>query len=521
VADAATAPNRSQLPEFARVIASQEESKALEILQRQHPDYAIRRNNWQVLLDAYEATGGFLDGSYLWMYPRENSSSHEDRKKMARYHNYLEPLVDLYVRFIWTQGVKRNSKNQEYNDWTENIDGVGTTLDDLLKRALSIGLVHGHAGTLVDRLDIEPTGPAKVDDQAPAIANVFPAISIPDWRFDHHELVAVKLYEAGPQPGIAQELPEGEDAIQYLLWDLEGWARFDSDGQLIGGAMPNLGMVPLIVLRPKPSYISFMLGRPLVQSAKVLGALFNRSSEEDEVLRNQAFSVLAVSVPDDGDVAQVKKDLGNTIGTTDAIVAKGQIQYVTPDQAVAENIRNNHQYLVQELFRAAHIRFKRDSLAAESGESIRLQQSELNETLQGIAKQIEEHERKVARAWFAWMTPGEPEAAQAAYEAAQIETTYPSEFFQDNLITDLEAWAEAIRMNLGPTMNKRVKKAAVQRIDPNIPPDELEQINKEIEGMSDEELQNIPTMLLDKGDPEDPNGGVAPPAASDQGDGFA
>lgn len=316
----------SVTPDFAKIIAGEVPDKALKILQIEHPDYTTRKNSWHVLFDAFEGSGGFLDGSYLWPYPREDRGTQDSgfgaRMHMARYHNYLETLVDLYVRFIWTQGVKRSSKSDEFNAWTENVDGQNTTLDEHLKQLASVALVHGHSGTLVDKTSDPPEGQTKADERATVIATIFTALAIPDWRFDREGLKAVKLIEQAEPPGLTEELPTGDEAIQYLLWGREGWARFDGKGTLTNADMPDLGLVPFVILRPKPSYLSQMLGRALVSNANVVRALFNRASEEDEVLRTQAFSLLTVAVPPDGDVAAAKADLGSVVGTSKAIVVR-------------------------------------------------------------------------------------------------------------------------------------------------------------------------------------------------------
>jgi hypothetical protein len=466
-------------------------SGRLHVLQLTHPDYAARKASWEILLDAFEGSGGFLTGDYLWEYAREDSSDYNSRKAMARYHNYLESLVDIFVRFLWTQGVKRESENEELQAWFENVDGRGTKVDELLKQLLSVSLVHGHGGLLIDKTPEEPTGQTQADDRGQIIASVFTALAIPDWRIGRHGLEAVKLFEPAPPPPITEAIEAGEDALQYLLMDREGFARFDSEGNLVSAGTPNLGLVPLVILRPKPSYISAMTGRALVNNANIIRALFNRASEEDEVIRAQAFSVLTVSVPQDGNVDDAKASLGSTIGTAKALVVKGDIKYATPDQSVAGTIRENIAYLVQELYRAAHVRISRDSAAAESAEAIRLQHTELNEMLQGLAKSLQAAERAMVRAWFAWATPTY-EQAERAFEQSGFEATYPTEFFVGSLMEDLEAWAEAVRLDLGESMARRIKRRAVRRIDPDIPAAELAVIDEEIEAMGADDLNPPP-----------------------------
>jgi hypothetical protein len=38
----------------------------------------------------------------------------------------------------------------------------------------------------------------------------------------------VKLLECAPAPDITEPIPTGDDDTQYLLWDRDGWARFDA-----------------------------------------------------------------------------------------------------------------------------------------------------------------------------------------------------------------------------------------------------------------------------------------------------
>lgn len=477
------------MPQFVSDLVGTDE-RLRSILERNHPEYDAHLESWLVLLDAFEATGGFLDGTYLWPYPREEEADYVQRKEMARYHNHLEALVDIYVRFLFTQGVKRTSKNAQYDAWTQNVDGAGLTLTELMKRFVCFGLVHGHAATLVDKTDDAPVDQTKAGERAQVVASVFTATAITDWRFDKQGLAAVKLLEDAPVLTLAEEQPE-DDPKQYLLWDREGWARFDAEGDIITSDTPGLGLVPLVVLRPKPRYLSRMLGRPLISNANILRALFNRTSEEDEVLRSQAFSVLTVEVPQGGNVAQARQDLGDVLGTAKALVVQGEVDYKTPDQSVPGTLRENIGYLVQELYRSAHVRFRKDSIQAETAEAIRLQQAELNEALQSLGTACQHAEKAIARAWFGWNTATK-EQADAAFLAADVQAEYPREFFLDALMTDIDAWAESIRLDLGPTMTRRIKKKAVRRIEPDMPQDVQTQIDQEIDEMpvvSQAELQ--------------------------------
>jgi hypothetical protein len=377
-------------PSFVAALTS-DETDAKAILSLEHPLYSQRKESWQTLIDAYEASGGFLDGSYLWAYPREEVNGYTARQKQARYHNYTEALIDLYTRFLWTDGVKRESSSDEYNQWLSDVDGAGTDIDSLLKQMVSFALAAGHSGVLIDKTADEPADQTMAGERARVVASVFNAVSIPDWRYANNELIAVKLLEASPPTGITEEHPDA--STQFLLWDAEGFARFDAEGHLLSAGVPGLGRVPFVAYRPRPSYVDPMLGRGLISNANVVKAIFNRCSEEDEVMRAQAFSLLTVEVPNDADLGEARAAVG-IVGASKGLVVRGKVKYETPDQNVPKSIRENTSFLIRELYRAAGVRFAKDGLAAESGESIRLQFSELNENLQGVAKTLADVERR-------------------------------------------------------------------------------------------------------------------------------
>jgi hypothetical protein len=476
LADTPVAP----LPPFANRLLNEKEDDRADILSAEHQDYATNRDHWQIMLDAFEGVGGFQDGEYLWPYRNETRDDYAKRQQMARYHNYVEAIIDLYVQHTYTQEPTRVTESEDLKEWWTDVDGSGTPITDFLKQCLALALAAGHTGVLMDATREEPVGPARADQRARPYLVRYVATAIPDWRTTNDTVTGIKLREAVPDGSIIDPPAEGAAAYRYLLWDVDGWARFDHVGDLVDGAVTALGIVPFDVVRPKRSVLRPFTGRSLFSNAKIVQALFNRHSEEDEVLRNQAFSLLTVEVPQDGDVEQARKQLGTELGSTRAVVVRGRTSYISPDMAVPEQVRNNSLQLIRELYRVAHMRYERDTLAAESAEAIRLQFKELNEFLQGMAAELQRLEHQLARFYFHWTSPT-PEAAEAAYLAAKVSVSYPDEFFLADLRLDLDAWAQAITMDLGDTMTRRLKKKAVRRVEPEISVEDAKVIDAEID----------------------------------------
>jgi hypothetical protein len=467
---------------------SEDDRKA--VAQHQHAHFVERAGSYRRLLDAYEGIGGFLDGEYLVKYPNELPDEYTDRQAMARYHNYYRALVNIYVRHVFRKGVVRTADGlEELQAWWTNVDGAGTDIDRFMMRGAKLALAAGISGALVDKEPIPAVGPSKADDVAQVIASWFTATSILDWIVRAGELRAVKLQECAPRASI---LDADDDTEQMLVWvageagEPGAWVRLDADGDVLQSSGDNgaatLDFVPLAIVRPDPSAEQPFLGYALGGDGKVFVSLLNRCSEEDQVLRDQAFSILACNVGKDGDVAQAKQQLGTDIGTTRALVTAGDISYVTADMAAPEQIRKNIEFLIREIYRMAHVRFEEDSKDAQSGESIRLQFTELNEQLANLAGVLEDAELQMARAWYAWTHPGDRATVEAGFAAANVSIQYPREFFLADLLQELQKWANAIKMDLGPTFEHYIKNRVVDELAPGLAGDLRETIKNEIEG---------------------------------------
>lgn len=460
------------------------EDDRASVLAHVHPHYTEYSESYRRLLDAYEGSGGFLDGEYLHKYPNEIEGDFTARKAQTRYHNYYRALVNIYVRHVFRATITREAKDDALTAWWLNVDGAGTSIDQFMQRGAKLALAAGISGALVDKESIPATGPSRAEDTAQVVASWFAAPSIIDWDLRAGELIGVKLLEATPRQGLLDT--EAEADGQTLLMNEEGWVRVDAEGNILdasGAAGDWIGRVPLAIVRPDPAAEHPFLGHGLGGDGKVFVSLFNRCSEEDEVLRAQAFSILTVNVPDGGDVAQVKKDIGNDIGTTRALIVKGQADYITPDMGAPKEIRTNIEFLIREIYRMAHVRFSRDSADAESADSIRLQHTELNEQLANLAAVLQDTERQMARFWFAWTHPGDREAVDAAFDALGVNIQYSHEFFVADLLEELDKWAQAIKLDLGVEFEHFAKKRAVDQLAPSLDEPTKTKVYAEIDGM--------------------------------------
>lgn len=470
-------------------LRSKSEQDRKPALDAVHPKYAELGQHWQVLLDALDGTGGFATGEYLWKFPSELTivdpatsgltskavtvDEFAQRKGQARYHNFVEALVDLYVRYLFSTPPDRKSSNADLEAFWTNVDGAGLSMDDFVRRALAMALATSHCGALVDKTPDQPEGPSKADEAGHVYVTLYPPTSIPDWRIREGELRSIKLRECVTSDDITETNTEG---YRYLLWDTEAWARFEEDGKSTAGGEGEafdehgLGLVPFAFLVPKPSVVDPSVGRPLIGNAKIVQALFNRCSEEDHVLRGQAFSQLVATLPPEAtadDVTLTQKTISASYGVQRAIVVKGTLDFITPDMAAPAQVAENIQFLIREMFRAAHVPFDNESREAESAEAIALKTRALSQMLQGTAAACAAFERQIAKYYLSW-TITDTAKLDDEFEKAKVEIVYPREFSTESLLNDLEAWGQAILAVHSDSFRKRIEKKIAKRVDPDV-----------------------------------------------------
>jgi hypothetical protein len=448
-----------------------------------HPAVKSLRPQWAIALDAYDGDGGFLDGAYIWRFPRELDGEFLNRRTQARYHNYAATLVDYYTRKVFGDEIQRETSDPALEAWWTNVDGAGTDFSTYMRQALAKALAAGFVPILADKSRDDATGPAVADERAQVFLTRYLPTAVLDWRLDRdEELIAIKLLEDAPSTDI---LDTDDREPRVLLWDRDEWVRVtetDNDQATIEREPTNLGRVPLVTLRPFRHARWPLIGRPLLGDAGILRALYNRASEQDDVVRNQAFSVFVVTLPATGevDVEKAKAALGSEIGATRALFTYGGGSYQTPDMAVATTLEAHQSFLIRELYRIAHIPYDRNSADAQSADAIRLQHEELASVLQGVASECQRVEIELCKLFYAWTT-ATPDLAAAAFEAAKVSITYPDEFFSADPQVELDVLTAAATAVPAPTFEKHVQKIIVSRVAPSLDQATRDTIDQEID----------------------------------------
>lgn len=157
-----------------------------KILLKTHSRYEEFLPKWELFLDCYQGVGM---SRRLKKHIRESIESLKVRKERMYYLNYCEPVIDLYIHYIFskpairkvdksTEGISNYSKSRQprseihakaniiedsgvthdasdqvkgdWDNWLKNVDRKGNDIDRFMSHAGRFALALGHSHILVD-----------------------------------------------------------------------------------------------------------------------------------------------------------------------------------------------------------------------------------------------------------------------------------------------------------------------------------------------------------------------------------
>lgn len=302
-------------------------------------------NLYTFTTEAYEGSGGFRNGNYIYKFARE--LEYETRKKMATYINFVKSVADsLYVPVFATPAT-RVCNDDLYNAFLENCDNSGNNIQSVLKNAGKWTTLHGLCFIVMDTFKDAPdiTAVAIEERKFPYIY-IKTADEVVDYEIDQWgRLVNVTFYDG-------MESIEGEKYQTYRLWDEEKSYRFyKKDDKIIsmGVDFHNLGVMPVIACQKTIDYNNLLTDPPFYDIASLSRAIYNGTSELNNIQRQQAFSLLILPTHNQNPDVELG---ANSILCIDPNATQSP-SFISPDAAIMAGIRDNVESLIKALLDSA------------------------------------------------------------------------------------------------------------------------------------------------------------------------
>ncbi|MBL8445062.1 MAG: hypothetical protein JNK52_13525 [Zoogloeaceae bacterium] len=291
------------------------------------PEFSATR--FRFIAEALEGTGGFrpavgIDAkgnpsapqhTYLVRYPRESEVKFARRNEVAWYQSHLASACERFASYLSARSASRDTFSPLYSAMADDINGCGDEIDVFWHSFAVQAKARGSMLLLVD-------APSAIQE---TLADQIAQRTLPVWHPIPPEKIAdYQMGDDGRFEWVSFSgryvIPDGEEVAALWRFDRNGWQVKRGDDMLDGGEH-GLGECPVLIFTESgefPCYGSF------AQIADLSRRLFNLTSELDEILRAQTFSLLTYQVPPESAHQFDAGAVSEAIGTHNMLVHNGQ-----------------------------------------------------------------------------------------------------------------------------------------------------------------------------------------------------
>lgn len=501
------------------------EQELLKKLRQRRDDYDQELTWHRFLLDAYTGAGGFSgkvvqpataflgwaayvysnasisyaiaqsarETSYLDRYPREDEVKFSRRRDVAHYSNYVATILDLFMGYLLSrEGKRENTKGVE--KWMDDVDGQRTKWDQLLSDVVKPRTAL--LGWMPMMFDMPPT-PAGVVTKAqandagiePRAIPLYPA-NLLDWECDQNgrfawaKILITTRRRPSPLGGALR-------VQKFLIWYPDHVETYEAVGPEDKGdeAMViaediqshSFGEVPLVIWRNKPTPDDPVRGLGMVDTVALSNRrLFNLNSEFDEHLRQQVFALLQVPYSGTTPPAELIGGTDNAVGLGPGTT--GEYKYIAPPGSVAATYETRIEKTIDGLYRMAGVENDQVTNVDASGLARAYAFEKTNRRLGSSAEQFACSEKRALEVAGRGLGVS-PETL------AEMEISPPSDFRIEDLATEIKNALDAITIELPRTAKLWLKKRVIGKLLPNLPDDQVELIEAELEQMANADDQ--------------------------------
>ena len=422
---------------------------------------------YELLDNAYRASGGFETGEYLIPHPSERAEKYVRRKNMSYFINYVKPVVDAHVNPIFKTEPMRSGLSSTASLFEKDVDGKKTTLTRFMKKAAIRAKLHGVEFIVVDMEQVEEdrllTEKDVVDQRLyPYLYLVSPA-QVTNWYTDKlGRLVSISYTIDNyvlDKDGNAVNKPETWTWTNTVCKKVV-------DGETQTFQNP-VGIIPIIPLYGAINDSNNLIPQSdLYAIARTNHALYNACSELRERNRAQAFSLLTYPIADEDDYENGDEPL--RYGTADMIMYRGgksaaKPEFITPPSDSSDIIMNEINFCIKEIYRMATLQMTTGvNQYNVSGTAREWDNQQLFQTISELGQGLQEAEKSIMYVFSKYMNE----------DMKEFSVVYNNQYGIIDAATTLANATSALTMNISEEYNeemrKQVVRATLKDVDANI-----------------------------------------------------
>lgn len=415
-------------------------------------------NKYELLDNAYRASGGFEDGSYLIPYPSERAEKYLRRKHMAYYINYVKPVVDAHVNPVFKNPPTREGMSSTFQRFVNDVDGNGTTLTRFMKKASIRAKLHGVEFIVVDMEELTEgellTQKEMLDNRVYPYLYLVSPKQVQNYYTDKFGRLISITYTV-------DNTVMGDDGNVKVLNEIWTWTK-NTCKRTIGSdvkEIPNkLGIIPIIPLYGATNDTDDLIVQSeMLAIGKVANAIFNACSELRELHRRQAFSILTYPIAEDDDYDSGENPI--QLGTSDCLLYRAgtnnKPDFITPPTSSSDVILNEINFCIKEVYRMANMRMITGVSQYNVSASAKQQDSEnLYREIDEMAQAVQETEYKIAQVFAKYLNES----------MENYVVVYTPEYGIADITETLNSATTALMMNICSDFNEEVKKQVIKTV---------------------------------------------------------
>lgn len=416
-------------------------------------------DKYQLLDDAYRASGGFEDGRYLIPHPSETVAKYARRQNMAYYINYVKPIVDALVNPIFKSEPIRSGFSEVYGRFLNDVDGNNTPLTRFMKKAGIRAKLHGVEFIAVDMEQISRDRLITADM---IIKNrIYPYL----YLISPSQITGWATNKFGKLVSISYSVTNTEiDSAGNNVQKTENWTWTETvckksvDGKETTFQNP-IGIIPIIPLYGAINDSNELIPQSDVFAiAKTSVALYNSTSELRERNRAQAFSLLIYPISDDDDYDSDNTPLN--VGVADLLMYRASTnsepKFITPPPDSSDILLNEINFMVKEIYRMASLRMNTDvNTYNVSAVARKIENQQYYQSIAELAQGLQEAEKLINIVFSRYM---------GTTESDNFSVSYNKEYSVLDITEVLNTATTSLALGMTSEYNKEMRKQITRAV---------------------------------------------------------
>ena len=337
--------------------------------------------------------------TYLPKEPREPDDAYKTRVQRSVLSPYTVRLIDNAAGLILRRPIKIDG-DEIWTIWSENVDGLGSSLNEYARRALVSALCYGHSGILVD-FPPDPGVNTLFEERQLGrrpYFNHIDAFQIWGWRQEsaipNSPLTQIRLHEFGtiPEGRFGQSRVERIRVIEpdrYEVYQRNGEVYGSSSGADNGEiGLVETGELPFNQIPFVPIYTNRtgMLTSypPLIDIANINITHYQRQADLIHALHIAAMPILVLEGWDDADDS-------TAVGVNYGLITTpgNQVYYVNADSGAFQAQQDELKELEMQMSTLGISKLLGQKYVGESADAKRIDQAQANSVLSIISMELE------------------------------------------------------------------------------------------------------------------------------------